>query len=232
VRVAQRAGERLGLDGASRWFGLHSGIVTDVADPDGWGRVRVRLPWALDPGGDPYEAWCRLVTLMAGAGRGVWFVPDVEDEVAVAFEGGDPRRPLVVGALWNGVDVPPERMGPDNAVRSVTSRAGIRIELHDGDGEVALTLETPGGQRVRLQDSPAGCTVEDAQGNRVVLESAGISIETAGTLRISASSLDVSAGQVSVNAGMSRFSGVAQADTVITNAVVSSSYTPGAGNVW
>ena len=64
--------------------------------------MKVRLPWTPDNGGAGYEVWARLATLMAGAKRGTWFIPDPGDEVLVVFEGGDPRRPYVVGALWNG----------------------------------------------------------------------------------------------------------------------------------
>lgn len=230
--VAPRVGERLGLQGESRWFGVYAGLVVDVQDPDGQGRLRVKLPWAIDGDADPYEAWCRLVTPMAGDSRGVWFIPEPEDEVAVVFEGGDSRRPFVIGSLWNGVDSPPETMDADNNIRSIVSRAGIRMTMDDTDGSVTLRLETPGGQSVELRDGEAGCTVQDSQGNRIVLESAGITIETSAKLSVSASTVEVSAGQVSVNAGMSKFSGVVQADTVIANAVVSSSYTPGAGNIW
>ena len=119
-----------------------------------------------------------------------------------------------------------------NDIRSIVSRAGIRFTMDDTAGAVRATLETPGGQRVELRDGEAGCTLEDSQGNRIVLEAAGITIQTKGTLTISASKVDVSAGSVSVNAGISTFSGVVKADTVITSSVVSSSYTPGAGNIW
>lgn len=229
-----RSGERFGLHGESRWFGMYTGVVTDIVDPDGQGRVRVRLPWAPDSDGAAFEAWCRLVTPMAGPDRGIWFIPEVEDEVAVAFEGGDPRRPFLLGGFWNGVDAPPEQMdgAGENNIRSITSRAGIRLTMDDSDGAVTVTLQTPGGQRVELRDGQAGCTLEDSNGNRVVLEAAGITVQTSGTLRISASTVDVSAGSVAVNSGISTFSGVAKSDTVITNSVVSASYTPGAGNIW
>src|SRR5512140_3404016 len=83
-----------GLGG--RWYGCHVAQVTDIKDPDGQGRVKVTLPWSADADGGRYEAWARLATLMAGNNRGAWFVPDVNDEVLVVFEGGDPRRPYVV----------------------------------------------------------------------------------------------------------------------------------------
>ena len=92
------------------FYGVYTALVTDIVDPDGQGRVRVKLPWSPDSEGSAYEAWARLATMMAGNDRGSWFIPDVEDEVLVAFEAGDPRRPYVVGALWNGQDAPPESM--------------------------------------------------------------------------------------------------------------------------
>src|SRR5690606_7267207 len=104
-----------------RFYGAYPAIVVDLVDPDQQGRVKVRLPWAPDDNGGLYEAWARLATLMAGNNRGVWFVPDLDDEVLVMFEGGDPRRPYVVGALWNGQDAPPERMDSagDNNIKSI-----------------------------------------------------------------------------------------------------------------
>lgn len=215
------------------WYGVHVAVVVDVADPDGLGRVRVRLPWTTD-GDAAYEAWARLATLMAGADRGTWFVPEVDDEVLVAFEHGDPDRPFVVGALWNGQDAPPETMdaGGANDVRAIHSRNGVVVRLSDTAGTESLQLETPAGQRVRLSDGPGRILVEDANGNRVVLEASGITIEASASVTVNAAQVRVSAGMVTVDAPMSRFAGVVQADTVITNAVVSSSYTPGAGNIW
>ncbi|HEX6200812.1 MAG TPA: phage baseplate assembly protein V [Thermoanaerobaculia bacterium] len=216
------------------FYGVYPALVTDVVDPDNQGRVRVRLPWSPDPSGQSYEAWARLATLMAGADRGSWFVPDPGDEVLVAFEGGEPRRPYVVGALWNGKDAPPEPM--DGAGRNekmvLRSRNGVKVTLDDADGRERLVLETPGGQKVTLEDGPGRIEVLDANGNSVELAAAGVTVVAASKLTVQAAQVEVTAGMVTVNAGMSKFSGVVQADTVITNSVVSASYTPGAGNIW
>jgi hypothetical protein len=64
------------------------------------------------------------------------------------------------------------------------------------------------------------------------LESSGVTVTASAKVKISASTMEISAGMLTVNAGMSKFSGVVKADTVITNSVVSASYTPGAGNIW
>lgn len=216
-----------------RWYGVHPAIVADVRDPDGLGRIKVRLPWADDASAGRYEAWARVATLMAGSRRGTWFMPDVNDEVLVAFEAGDPRHPYVVGALWNGRDRPPEAMDRHgrNTRKVIRSRSGVRIVLDDVNGEERFVVETPDGQRITLKDGPGQIRIEDANGNAVLLEPSGVTVRSSATVTVQASAVDLTAGMLTVNAGMARFSGVVQADAVITNSVVSSSYSPGAGNL-
>jgi len=226
--------ERLpgGLGG--RWYGVYPALVSDIKDPDGQGRVKITLPWSADPKGGRYEAWARLATLMAGNNRGAWFIPDVDDEVLVAFEGGDPRRPYVVGALWNGSDAPPDSM--DGAGRNdrkvICSRNGVKVTLDDKSGQENLILETPGGQKITLKDGPGSVEIIDSNGSSVKLESSGVTVTTSSKVTINASNIEITAGMVTVNSGMSKFSGVVQADTVIATTVVGTSYTPGAGNIW
>jgi uncharacterized protein involved in type VI secretion and phage assembly len=217
-----------------RLYGVYSALVTDVKDPDGQGRVKVKLPWSPDNSGGGYEAWARLALLMAGNNRGTWFIPDRNDEVLVAFAGGDPRHPFVVGALWNGQDSPPESMdgAGNNFKKTIRSRNGVKVTLDDSDGQESLALETPGGQKVTLKDGPGSVEIQDSNGNSIKLEASGITVRAAAKVTVQASTVEVNAGMVNVNAGMSKFSGVVKADTVITNSVVSASYTPGAGNVW
>ena len=221
-----------GLGG--RWYGVYPALVSDIKDPDGQGRVKVTLPWSPDTKGERYEAWARLATLMGGNKRGSWFVPDVNDEVLVVFEGGDPRRPYVIGGLWNGRDTPPESMDSagHNNHKVLRSRNGVKITLDDTDGRETLTLETPAGQKVTLKDGPGSVEMVDSNGNSAKMEASGITVTASAKVTINASTAEISAGMVTVNAGMSKFSGVVQADTVITNSVISASYTPGAGNIW
>jgi uncharacterized protein involved in type VI secretion and phage assembly len=158
----------------------------------------------------------------------------VDDEVLVAFEGGDPSYPFVVGALWNGSDAPPESMdgSGNNYVKSITSRNKVKVTLDDTSGQEKLILETPGGQKLTLKDGPGAVTIEDANGNSIKLEAAGITVTASAKVTVNAGTAEISAGMLTVNAGMSKFSGVVQCDTLISNSVVSSSYTPGAGNIW
>lgn len=230
----QQLHERIPSGWGGRWYGVLPAIVVDIKDPDNQGRVKVTLPWSVDAKGARYESWARLATMLAGKNRGSWFVPDVNDEVLVAFEHGDPRRPYVLGGLWNGVDTAPESMdGAGNNYKKVLrSRNGVKVTLDDQDGQEKLIMETPGGQKITLKDGPGAVEVVDSNGNSVKLEAAGITITAGAKVTVNAGMVAISAGMVTVDAGMSKFSGVVQADTVIANSVVSASYTPGAGNIW
>ncbi|MCW7541371.1 phage baseplate assembly protein V [Aquabacterium sp. A7-Y] len=216
------------------WHGVYPALVVDIKDPEAQGRVKLQLPWVPDAAGGSCELWARLATLMGGNNRGSWFIPDVDDEVLVAFEAGDAKRPYVIGALWNGRDQPPESMdgAGSNDKKVVCSRNGVKLTLVDQDGQEKLILETPGGQKITLKDGPGAVEIADSNGNSITLETAGITISASAKVTVQASQVKVSAGMVQVDAGLSRFSGVVQADTVIANSVISASYTPGAGNIW
>jgi uncharacterized protein involved in type VI secretion and phage assembly len=230
----QQLNERLPSGWGGRWYGVAPALVTDIKDPDNQGRVKVTLPWSPDAQGARYDGWARLATLLGGNNRGSWFIPDVDDEVLIAFEHGDPRRPYVLGGLWNGRDAAPESMdGAGNNYKKVLrSRNGVKVTLDDQDGQERLVLETPGGQRTTLKDGPGSVEIVDSNGNSVRLETSGVTVTAAAKVTVNASQVAISAGLVTVDAGMSRFSGVVQADTVISNSVISASYTPGAGNIW
>ena len=221
-----------GLGG--RWYGAFPALVTDIVDPEGLGRVKIALPWSPDTAGARYETWARLATFMAGKNRGSWFIPDVDDEVLIVFEGGDPRRPYVIGSLWNGKDTPPESMdgAGKNFKKVLRSRNGVKLTMDDTDGREQFILETPGGQKLTLKDGPGTVEVVDSNGNSFKMEASGITITASAKVTINASQVAVSAGMVTVDAAMSKFSGVVQCDTMISNSVISASYTPGAGNIW
>lgn len=211
-----------------RLYGVYLARVVSNQDPDALGRVRVSLP-GLNSDGEIHEEWARIATLMAGNNRGTWFIPDSGDEVLVAFEGGDPRRPYVLGALWNADNPPPEQMDAagQNLVKSIHSRNGIVISLNDLNEAESLSLKTPGGQSIILRDEGGGSVeIQDANGNQISLSSEGVRVLSAGKVTVNASTLEISAGMVTVNSGMSTFSGVVKVDTLIANSVVSASYSP------
>ncbi len=152
-----------------------TGLVTDTHDPDSQGRVNIKLPWL---GGENGSYWAPVATLMSGGGRGSWFMPEIGDEVLVAFEHGDVNHPYVVGYLWNGVDRPPDTGGP--SVRRLQTVSGHRFEFHDDQGKTKILLQTAGGQRVELDDSAKGITIETSGHERVHLSPGSVTAETAG----------------------------------------------------
>ncbi len=208
------------------WYGVYPVLVIDNKDPENQSRLKIVF--------EEHEIWARLAILIGGNDWGTWFIPDVNDEVLVAFEGGDTRKPYVIGALWNGRDMPPDSMdGASNDYRKVLrSRNGVVIILDDQEGQEKFIIETPGEQRITMKEGPGSIMIEDSNGNSIKLESAGMTVTASGKVTINASAMEVTAGMITVNAGMSRFSGVVQCDTLISNSVISSSYTPGAGNIW
>jgi uncharacterized protein involved in type VI secretion and phage assembly len=234
LELLMHAGAAAAMAGHGHWFGVYPALVSDIKDPESSGRVKVTLPWSPDNGSERYEAWARVATLMGGKQRGSWFIPDVNDEVLVVFEAGDPRRPYVIGGLWNGSDAPPESMdgGGNNYKKVLRSRNGVKITLDDQDGQEQFIAETPGGQKLTLKDGPGSIEIADSNGNSIRMEASGITINASAVVTINASSLNVSASAVAVNAGSSNFSGTVIAAVVNTPSVVGATYTPGAGNIW
>jgi uncharacterized protein involved in type VI secretion and phage assembly len=215
------------------FHGAHLAEVVDLDDPATLARVQVRLYSVDGVEGHDAPIWARVAVPFAGNNRGTFFIPDVGDEVMVVFVNGDPRHPVVVGGLWNGSDTAPESIsGGRNLKKVIRSKNGVKITLEDQDGQEKFIAETPGGQKVTLKDGPGAVTIEDSNGNSIKLETAGITITASAKVTINASQVAVSAGLVTVDAGMSRFSGVVQCDTMISNTVISATYTPGAGNIW
>ena len=212
--------------------GCHLAEVTSVQDPDGLGRVRVKL-LTLD-GDQDAEIWARVAVPFAGADRGAFFLPDVQDEVLVAFVSADSRWPVVIGGLWNGGARPPETLGGDRVDRwTITGRAGTRVAIVEEQGSERIQLTTPGGISGELTDAGGGkVELKDASGNSITIDSQGITLQAASKVKVSAGQVEVQAGMVKVDAGMSKFSGVVQCDTLIATSVVGTTYTPGAGNIW
>jgi uncharacterized protein involved in type VI secretion and phage assembly len=208
--------------------------VVSLDDPDRRNRVQVKLI-AFDGVADQDTTmWARVVAPFAGDDRGAFFLPDVDDEVFVVLVQGDARHPLVLGGLWNGAAKSPADIesGGTNRYKRIKSKNGIVVTLDDQQGQETLELETPGGQKLTLKDGPGTVTIEDSNGNSIKLESAGITVQASAKVKVQAANVEVSAGMVKVDAAMSKFSGIVKCDVLMTNSVISSSYTPGAGNVW
>lgn len=194
---------------ASACTGVVIGLVKDVDDPQGEGRIRVRFPWLT--AADELSGWAPIAAPMAGKKRGVYYLPEIDDEALLAFEHGDIDHPFVLGFLHNGVDKPPDD-GIDKQVRRIRSvsghvldlddragkervlmktQGGHSIELKDADGTVEIVSK--GGQKVTLADSPAGITVATASGSSVQVTDAPseITVRTAGGVLLAVSDTGV-----------------------------------------
>jgi len=208
--------------------------VVSVSDPDRRGRVQVRL-FAFD-GVPDHDAplWARVAAPFAGRDRGAFLIPDVGDEVLVAFVQGDPRHPVVVGSLWNGRDAPPDQLGGDRVDRwTLVGKAGTRIAIvEETPASARIELITPAGVHATLTDRDGGVVEIEAAGARIVIDSSGVSVETPGTVAVQASKVTVTAPQVNVDAVTSTFTGLVKCDVLQATTVIASTYTPGAGNIW
>jgi Uncharacterized protein conserved in bacteria len=163
----------------SKIDGVVVGLVTDVNDPLKQGRIRVNFPWLED---QHQTDWVRIATAMAGDKRGTFFMPELQDEVLVAFEHNNPRMPYVIGFLWNGKDAPP---GQDVRDRRITSKNGHSIRFLDS---------TPSN------GSMGALVIEDAHGNRITLSNGKIAIEAVGVLEMRAGTVTIN-GRVVVPSG-------------------------------
>jgi uncharacterized protein involved in type VI secretion and phage assembly len=202
---------------------LHLGEVVGNDDPDGRGRVKVRLQAA------ELEVWASVVAPSAGNDYGASFIPRVGEVVVLAFI--TPELPLVLGSIWSGGGSHPGEAQPAEERYAIKTPAGTVMEFDDSDGP-KLEIRTPQGYRVTITDGNGGEIVMERGPQSVSMTASEISVRSSGQVNIDASMVNVSAGMVKVDAGMSKFSGVVQADTVISNSVISASYTPGAGNIW
>jgi uncharacterized protein involved in type VI secretion and phage assembly len=169
-----------------RVYGVVVGVVTNNQDPEKMGRVKVRFPWLNET---DESNWARVATMMAGQDRGTWFLPEVGDEVLVAFEHGDVQFPYVVGSLWNGVDTPPrDNADGQNNERVIKSRSGHELIFGDEDGKEKVEIKTKAGHQLLLDDTSGSevITVVDKSGNnKIELDTAANSIAITAQTKIS-----------------------------------------------
>jgi uncharacterized protein involved in type VI secretion and phage assembly len=172
------------LSTTNRIYGVVIGTVTNNQDPDNLGRIKVTFPW-LNDRDEGY--WARLATPMAGGNRGIYFLPEVHDEVLVIFEHGDTRFPYIIGSLWNGQGRPPTNNDDGkNNIRLIKSRSGHLIRLDDTNGKERIEI---------IDKSGNNSLVFDTQNNTVTINSAKdlTLFAPKGTLKLEAQSIELNA---------------------------------------
>jgi uncharacterized protein involved in type VI secretion and phage assembly len=171
---ANKVGAVLARESQNKVYGVVVGIVTNITQDsnDSQGhRIKVRFPWL--PNGDSEESdWARCISVGAGKKRGFFCLPEVDDEVLVAFENGDIARPYILGTLWNGKDSSTyDNKDGKNNKRAFTSRSGHVLEFDDTDGKEKVTIKTKAGAYLCLDDKDKILTLQDHAGdNHVVVD--------------------------------------------------------------
>jgi uncharacterized protein involved in type VI secretion and phage assembly len=140
-----------------RVYGAVIGLVIDVIDPVGTGRVRITLPWYSTG----YAEWARVAQPYAGDGFGSTWIPEVEGEVLVVFAHGDMRFPYVLGALYSPVDEPPASRTASSDIKMFRTPAGSELSFDETQG--IIDLKTPGGASIRLEESAGAITLTATQ---------------------------------------------------------------------
>ena len=142
-----------------RFYGVVVGIVTNNQDPENMHRVKVRFPWLSN---EVESNWARVAAPMTGKDRGAYFLPEVEDEVLVAFEHGQVDHPFVVGSLWNGKDDAPESNSDgENNHRTIKSRSGHVLRFNDKSGsETIEIIDKTGSNKIVIDSAKNTITIE------------------------------------------------------------------------
>ena len=154
--------------------GLQIGVVTQLqGDPAGENRIQVHAP-VIDAEGA--GVWTRVVTLDAGAGRGSFFLPEIGDEVVIGFLNDDPRHPVMLGMLNSSNKPAPLEASDDNHEKGFVTRSGIKLLFNDDTPSVSI--ETPAGHQVLLDDGDGKVLIKDGGGSTVTLDASGITLES------------------------------------------------------
>jgi uncharacterized protein involved in type VI secretion and phage assembly len=189
-----------------RIYGVVTAKVTNLEDPEDLGRVQVMYPWLPKyKDADLNSNWARMAAPMAGPERGLLFLPEVDDEVLVAFEHGDVSYPYIVGTLWNKTDKPPKGEGEILASdkktvdqRVIRSRSGHVIVLNDKDKEESIIIKSMAGHTFTFDDKNGSeqisivdktgkntFTIDSAKNTLTIAMEGDVSVTTKGKLTLS-----------------------------------------------
>ena len=153
-----------------RYYGVYEALVTEVNDEAREGRVKVKFPWFDD---QLTTEWCRVRQFYAGNDYGAFFVPEVGDEVLVAFIQGDMRYPVILGGLYNGQDKPPTSRADDKDQKMIRTKGQHEILLDDTKDKERVRIKTKGGHVVDLSDVDKKVTIETTGSHKITLDDEG-----------------------------------------------------------
>jgi phage baseplate assembly protein V len=178
-----------------RYYGVAEALVTAVNDSGQEGRVKLRLPWF----NEEFETeWSRVSQFYAGNGYGAFFIPEVGDEVLVAFVHGDMRFPVIIGGLYNGKDKPPSFRADDKDEKMIRTKSGHRITLDDTSGSEKITIvDKTGANSIVINSTDNSITITSEKD--ITLSA------TKGTITLDAKNLEIKSSadsKIEAGAGM------------------------------
>ncbi|MDN3203918.1 phage baseplate assembly protein V [Algoriphagus sediminis] len=172
--------------------GIHIGVVTEVEGGEGHA-VKVKIP---SVGDDASGIWARLTSTGAGTNKGLLFRPDIGDEVLISFLGGSLQNPVVIGGLHSEAKPSPISDSEGLDIKGIFTKSGLKMTFDDEAG--AIKLETTEGNKVSISQDE-GVLLEDQSGNRLTMDSNGITISSQSDLNLSATG-DITINGVNISA--------------------------------
>ncbi len=162
--------------------GLQVGKVVQLQDdPDGEDRILVRLP-VIDPNAE--GIWSRIASLDAGADRGAFFRPEIDDEVIVGFINDDPRDAIVLGHLHSSANPAPIKASDDNHEKGFTTRS--KMHIHFNDDTKTITIDTPAGNSIVIDEKTTSIVLTDQNKNTITMDPNGIELKSPKNITIDA----------------------------------------------
>ncbi len=175
-------GDASGLNDAEIMHGVVPAIVTNLKDPESLGRIKVTFPWLAK---ESETDWVRVMSFYAGKDMGVFFPPEVGDEVLVVYQKGNVNAPYVIGSLWSGKAKPPEKNADGkNNVKLIKTRAGhqvtfnddtetkkAKIEIKSSSGHTITLDDAAGKEKIEIKDKGGGKITMDAMKKSITIES-------------------------------------------------------------
>ncbi|MFI6638396.1 phage baseplate assembly protein V [Streptomyces sp. NPDC050504] len=173
-----------------RYYGVVSALVVEN-EGDDEGRVKLKYPWFDDT---TVTDWVRVSQLYAGGGYGSVFVPELGDEVLVAFVHGDMRFPIVIGGLYNGEDKPPTARTEGRDQKVVRTKHGHEVLLDDTASKAAVRVKSAAGHVIELDDEGKALRITAAEGGSVTVTAQGEITLKAPKVTVDSPSIDLGGG--------------------------------------
>lgn len=171
-------------------------LVTDNNDPEQRGRIKVKFPYKSESGNDLESPWLRIISGYAGAKRGIYYIPEIDDEVLVGFENGSPQLPIVLGSLWNGKDMPDGSCFNDkNDFKVIYTRSGHQVILSDEDGKECIKLLDKTGKNTMIIDSASNSISITADKDYSLTVKGNITLKADGDFSLEAMNVSIKANQ-------------------------------------